>query len=242
MCTVTYVPLNKVSFTLTSNRDENITRAIALLPQITTLKNCKVLFPKDQKKGGTWIGVTDKKRVLCLLNGAYSKHACTDNYRKSRGLVVLDFFNALDSKLLLKEYNLENIEPFTLLIIEQSNKTELTELKWDGNKKHVTILDAKTPHIWSSSTLYNLKEAAYKEQMFLDFIKLTSNNFDILNFHKKGTNSNPNIFLYANLNSPIKTISVTQITCSNTNSLMLYQDLKNNTNSEKQINYSNKIV
>jgi len=238
MCTVTFVPKNKYEFTLTSNRDENVNRAVALSPQFSNLENTKVIFPKDQKGGGTWVGVTEKKRTLCLLNGAFIKHTPTGNYKKSRGLVVLDFFNTTNSKQLLNDYNFKNIEPFTLIIIEHTNQTELTVLKWDGVKKHITVLDASKFHIWSSSTLYNSKEATYKEHCFLELIKSTSSNLDILNFHENGIKSNPSLLLYNNNESPIETISITQINCTKENSLMLYKDLKNNIIFEKQFNFS----
>ena len=43
----------------------------SLTPKTENFGGVKVLFPKDGEKGGTWIGVSNKKRTLCLLNGAF---------------------------------------------------------------------------------------------------------------------------------------------------------------------------
>jgi uncharacterized protein with NRDE domain len=64
---------------------------------------CKnVIYPKDPK-AGTWYVVDEKGTVLVLLNGANEKHVAGLNYRKSRGLIVLDIIGNVSPRLL--EYN-----------------------------------------------------------------------------------------------------------------------------------------
>ena len=72
MCTVTIIPQENNGFVLTSNRDEAPDR-VSLAPDFYLVDGIKLLFPKD-KMGGTWIGVSEKNRVVCLLNGAFEKH------------------------------------------------------------------------------------------------------------------------------------------------------------------------
>ena len=55
---------------ITSNRDEKIIRPNAIEPKAYHLNNKKVIFPKDNKAGGTWYAIDEHSNVLVLLNGA----------------------------------------------------------------------------------------------------------------------------------------------------------------------------
>ena len=70
MCTVTIFPLENNDFVLTTNRDEAPDRN-SLEPSFYTFQGAKLLFPKDEQSGGTWVGVSEKKRVVCVLNGGF---------------------------------------------------------------------------------------------------------------------------------------------------------------------------
>ena len=73
MCTVTYFPLGKNDFILTSNRDETPFRKT--IPPKKYLENgVELTYPKDELAGGTWIGTSSKNRLVCVLNGAFIKH------------------------------------------------------------------------------------------------------------------------------------------------------------------------
>jgi len=211
MCTVTYIPQSNSNYILTSNRDESVNRAKALTPKLTRLGDVKVIFPQDSSKGGTWIGATNQGKTLCLLNGAFVKHEVTQNYTKSRGLVVLDFFKAKDSKSFIKSYSLKGIEPFTLIIIDGCEVLSLLELKWDGIEKHIKVLNPNESYIWSSATLYNKEQAKNKASVFNDFVKSQPTATNILTFHENGVPKNTNLMKYTNPKSPIETISITQI-------------------------------
>lgn len=91
MCTVTYC-LNDEKIVLTSNRDERIARP-TLLPSVYQVKGKKVLFPKDQEAGGTWIASAENGRLACLLNGADKKHISRGKYTRSRGRILLISFS-----------------------------------------------------------------------------------------------------------------------------------------------------
>jgi uncharacterized protein with NRDE domain len=71
MCTVTITPLKgQNSFVLTSNRDESPARE-TLPPKLYDIEGLKMAFPKDVLAGGTWLGISESKRVICLLNGEF---------------------------------------------------------------------------------------------------------------------------------------------------------------------------
>lgn len=207
MCLVSYVPFEE-GYLLTSNRDEDKIRAKGcLLPQSHALEHYSITFPKDPK-GGTWIAQRDDRDCLVLLNGAFEKHIRESSYNKSRGLIFLELFEALDTMEAWKKYNLEGVEPFTLCFIYRNE--QMFELVWDGGTKHTTELDMSKPHLWMSCTLYSRYEyTKIKEQ----FIELSQRNIvysDIMDFHAKHTYQK----IKNNLGiETIDTVSLTQITC-----------------------------
>jgi len=83
MCTVSFIPLQN-GFLLTSNRDEKSYRP-TISPQVYTENEMKLLYPKDEKAGGTWIVARNDGTSIILLNGAFINHIKLTNYRKSRG-------------------------------------------------------------------------------------------------------------------------------------------------------------
>jgi hypothetical protein len=68
-----------------------------------------------------------------------------------------------DPNICFASYNLENIEPFTLIVVTDA----LTEWRWDGIELHKLQLDASLPHCWSSATLYDAHQQAIRRQWFL---------------------------------------------------------------------------
>ena len=85
MCTVTFLPLQNNNFILTSNRDEQRIRE-TIPPKKYKENGVDLFFPKDKIAGGTWIGTSSNKRLVCVLNGAFKKHKRKDYYKKSRQL------------------------------------------------------------------------------------------------------------------------------------------------------------
>ncbi len=168
MCTLTFVPLENNNFLLTSSRDEQKTRKNSELPSFTKLNNKQILRPVDGDAGGSWIGVNEKGRTLCLLNGAFQKHVRNTPYRKSRGIILMELL-AMDSESGIENYNFDKIESFTLIWIEKkSNAVSLTEYRWveEENKLYKKNVDTKYAYIWSSSTLYTSEIAEKREEWF----------------------------------------------------------------------------
>ena len=214
MCTVSYVPY-KNGFVLTSNRDENPLRVTKLPKKIELANGTVITTPRDILEGGTWIAMDENGRAACLLNGAFLKHIRQSNYRKSRGHFVIEAFEASDFDDYLTAVFLENIEPFTLLLIEPK---KIYKLVWDGSKKYVWELSADTVHLWSSSTLYTSMHHVEKEIYFINALK--QKGFDkekILEIHGKDYDT-PFI-----INQPkVKTVSITQLSYSGENTSLVY--------------------
>src|SRR5262245_45879473 len=134
MCTVSFVPQKRNQFILTSNRDETVASGLASAPPIIEKKNYKILCPVDPLAKWTWIAASDYGDVLCLLNGAFGRHKRKLPYRMSRGLVVLDYFSVGDPEAFNRDYDLTNIEPFTLVMVHRGKSPQLFQLKWDGTQ------------------------------------------------------------------------------------------------------------
>lgn len=165
MCTVTISPLNaKGSFVLTSNRDEAPGRE-TLPPKVYFEEGLKMAFPKDVLAGGTWMGISEQKRVICLLNGGFEKHLRKLPYGKSRGVVVKDFLAAENLSEAAEAYDLSEVEPFTIVAADWQKKLFFAEFVWDGSQKHYRNLPLK-PHIWSSSPLYSGEMKRMRESWF----------------------------------------------------------------------------
>ena len=234
MCTVTLIPLQNSDFILTSNRDESPNRS-TFNPDFYFYNNVKLLYPKDKKAGGTWIGASSNKRVICLLNGAFICHERKDSYRFSRGLIVKDLLACEDVVKMITNYNLEEIEPFTLIIVDWNSSLEFYELIWDGNEKHFSKLK-KEPQIWSSSTLYNSKMKIERLNWFNSF--KYQNTFDansILKFHNSTEKENKDYGVIMD-RKIVKTTSITQIEKNESCVNMHFYNLNTNTHSSKSLN------
>ncbi|MEZ4797378.1 MAG: NRDE family protein [Flavobacteriaceae bacterium] len=231
MCTVTLIPKGTNDFVLTSNRDEAPNRT-TLSPEFYEINKTKLLFPKDEVAGGSWIGISEKQRVLCVLNGGFEAHERKLNYRLSRGVVLKDLLVADNLNKAIEDYNLDDIEPFTLVIVEWNTKMEFKELVWDGENKHFSDLPLE-PKIWSSSSLYNAQMKQERLQWFNDFKKeyeLSSNT--IMMFHKTAGNGNENFGVIMN-RFFVKTTSITQIVKSYNEVSMSFENLQTKSKSEQ---------
>ena len=210
MCTVTYLPLGNNDFILTSNRDEDANRK-TIAPKVYEDEGVKLVYPKDVIAGGTWIGLSDKKRLICLLNGGFEKHKRADNYRLSRGVIVKQLLKVDDPVEIINHFNFEEIEPFTIVLVDWKVSLNAYELVWDGVVKHFKKLDNK-PKIWSSSTLYTNDEKQLRRDWFSEWLG-EKNNFsqkEIINFHQDNTKGNLETSLRMK-RSYVETVSITSV-------------------------------
>lgn len=224
MCTVTIIPKGKNNFVLTTNRDEAPERA-TVPPDFYTIDDTTMLFPKDARAGGTWVGISEKQRVVCLLNGAFWQHERQPRYRMSRGLVVTDFLIAKSMEHTIELYDFEGIEPFTMLIVDWNYPLSIYELVWDGREPCLKKLPLE-PKIWSSSSLYS---EGMKQQRNLWFTVFKLNNKlnanTLMHFHKTAGHENKNYGVVMDRGF-VKTTSITQIEKSGRLVEMRYHNLQ----------------
>jgi hypothetical protein len=225
MCTITFIPKTNNDFILTSNRDEAPGRE-TFPPEIYEEDSVKLLYPKDAVAGGTWIGASNKKRIVCLMNGGFVAHKREAFYRKSRGLVVKDLLKTANLKKEIESYDFSGIEPFTAVLIEWEAEIQLFQLVWDGEMYHFSE-EPLAPQIWSSSPLYpeNLKKK--REQWFSAFLMETikPSKEELLQFHKTAGEGDLNSNLIMDRGF-IKTKSITQISKKEDVIEMRYEDLQ----------------
>lgn len=224
MCTVTYFPL-KNNIILTSNRDEKPNRSAQ---EIHREKG--VFYPKDATKNGTWFAVSENENVIILLNGAFENHQRKTEYKKSRGLIVLDLIKEENIFNALQCTDLQNIEPFTLVIFQ---KKQLAEFRWDGAEKHFKMLDNNRSYIWSSATLYDESASEKRGQIFQEFIQNEKISEEtIWDFHHQKTNDLENGITIKRQNT-IQTISTTQLVISDKMTLKHHDRLNEYSKTEK---------
>lgn len=223
MCTVSFVTSNGKTI-ITSNRDEKVIRQSAIPPKNYTIKGKNIIFPKDPKAGGTWYAIDANGTIVVLLNGATEKHKVELPYRKSRGLIVLDIISSFSPKDFWSEIDLENIEPFTLVLFQND---KLFQLRWNGNNKETLQLNPKNNYVWSSSTLYP-KEIREKRSAWFDtFLDLNSeiSETEMLHFHRYTEEKNQENGLVINRNNEMKTLSITQSVIEMNKVAILHYDL-----------------
>lgn len=226
MCTVSFVSANG-KVIITSNRDENVLRPNAIAPKNYYINNKNIIFPKDTKASGTWFAVDENGTILVLLNGADEKHQVVLPYRKSRGLIVLDIIASLSPKDFWQEIDLENIEPFTLVLFQNN---ELFQLRWNGNKKETTSLDTNKNHVWSSVTLYPKNIRENRSDWFYAFLESNTeiSETKMLHFHRYTEKENQENGLVINRNEELKTLSITQSVIEKNKIAVLHCDLVDN--------------
>ncbi|MDI1356309.1 MAG: NRDE family protein [bacterium] len=230
MCTVTFVPTSD-GFYFTSSRDERVSRRT--IPPVRYSENGRsLIYPKDEKAGGTWIASDSKGKTACLLNGAFVNHKKEYNYVKSRGLILLESFEYKDISEFSDKTNLDGVEPFTLLILDYSNGAlqYFNEFRWDGQNKYLKSLSQVDTQIWSSATLYSKPIQDIRLSLFENWIKKHEQFEDkmILDFHnrKHGLDSTNDILMQGY--KDLRTLSISQIHLKNDNAFFKYVDLIRN--------------
>jgi len=93
MCTLAFAvrPSPGVALAVTGNRNEFLARPAA--PPRVWPDLPGVLMPRDEKAGGTWLGLTASGLFVCVTN---RRGASPDPARRSRGLLVVDALRAGD--------------------------------------------------------------------------------------------------------------------------------------------------
>ena len=216
MCTVTTINKDD-KFFITSNRDEEPSRNALALHESFSLLGDKILFPREPSHGGSWIALSEKGNAACLLNGAFSPYKHRDDYRLSRGIMLLKSFDYETSEEFTKAFNFDGIAPFTLVLY---NNDILHELIWDGMDMHFSEL-IEDHNIWSSVQLYKSATRIDKKERFENWASKSSDisKEELIAFHLEG---HPDFLIE---NEHVKTVSVTCLDTGKNGASILHRDL-----------------
>jgi hypothetical protein len=227
MCTLTYLPFENESFLLTFNRDESPHRPSAIPPSVFSIQNKLILYPLDPMGGGTWIASANSGLTACIMNGAFTIHEREENYRKSRGLILLELFSCPDVYSFIRSVDLIGIEPFTMLIITNSSPIAILELRWNGETKHIRFRQPSDPFMLSSAAVYKPEIFESRNVLFHDFLKNNPklNEQQILDFHHLKKRNDTEDGFIIDIPETVKTVSITQLKKNQTFIYMRYENL-----------------
>jgi Transport and Golgi organisation 2 len=233
VCTISFIPSNG-KFFITSNRDEKLSRKTAISPGMFMYNGQKLFFPKDADAGGTWIVMKENGDAAVLLNGAFICHTAEPPYRLSRGIILLDIISTEKPSVTFAKINLQDIEPFTVILLENNC---LYEFRWDGTEKFCKQLNIDKPCIWSSATLYDGFVIKKREQWFASFLNdhPTPTQQDILNFHRFTGDGDKQNDLLMTRDGMYTTVSITSILLTKDRGCIEYLDISGNSSSEIKI-------
>ncbi len=227
MCTLTFIN-NQSGISITSNRDEHISRGDSKFPVTKNVNKQTITFPQDPKAGGTWLAASSNQRVMVLLNGAFFKHKHQPPYRLSRGIVVLDAFKYSSLKEFQTNYHLPDIEPFTLVHFDLQSK-RIEEVRWDEKTASYATYSFQEPHIWSSATLYSSETIKERENWFKDWVdKPDLQAEDMIDFHHFGGGKTNSSTIKMKRNAVLKTVSISQIHSMPQETLFMHHVLLSN--------------
>ncbi len=227
MCTVTFVPQDKETFFITSNRDESPHRSPSKL-SVVEHNGLTLVYPRDTLAGGTWIAA-GPQRTLCLLNGSFESHHKKSHYRLSRGLMALHYFDYQHALDFVHQFDFTGIEPFTLLLMDVSG---FFEFRWDDRAtKYLKHLSLQHPQMWSSSTLYSPEIRRWRQALFDQWCLNQSGKpllqEDIIHFHRFGSSGDDHNGFVMNRKEVVKTVSITSLKISDSGTEVFYEDLIN---------------
>ena len=239
MCTVSFISTPEHIF-ITSNRDEHVSRPVSLKPRAEYINGHKILYPQDPKGKGTWFAVNDIGGICVLLNGAFENHKRKERYTMSRGVILLNVISTANPIQTLQKIDLEDIEPFTLVLLVNN---KLFEFRWNEEEKFLKELNVNESYIWSSVTLYDKEIRSRREDLFSQFLthKSTKNSSDILDFHLGDTNDVENGFVI-NRKTGLKTFSITQAVIHNHLLTLSHKNLQNNETYSKSVPWDEQMI
>jgi hypothetical protein len=150
-------------------------------------------------------------------------------YKWSRGQVLLDFFHFNDVHVFCDEYDFNDLEPFTLIIVDEKANLALYQLVWNGEKIHLERKDDSIENIWSSVTLYEPQVIEARKNWFTKWLQQNpkTQKEQIIQFHRFAGDGDPTTNVLMNRNNVVKTVSITSVLKTRSETTMQYFDLMN---------------
>jgi hypothetical protein len=134
------------------NRDERLTRPIAIPPRVLELDGATAIYPREVS-GGTWIGCNGYGNLLALLNWNDGMAPAVEAEARSRGLLIPQLIAGYDMANAYARFtrlNLNGISPFRLIGAFLGERT-ITEWCWSGSCRQEFKFSWDKRHWFSSS-------------------------------------------------------------------------------------------
>ena len=167
MCTVSVVPRDD-GFRLVCNRDEVVSRAVALDPQRYDLGSTSAVFPIDPDGGGTWIGVNDDGLVMAILNRSAAQHTKQSRLDlRSRGAIIPELLRHSSVPAAVRaagELEPTDFAPFQLVAIQGRVVSIVT---WDGAFRATRDVLMTAPLLFTSSSFGDTPVEPPRRQLFV---------------------------------------------------------------------------
>ena len=169
MCTVSIVPLDN-GFRLVCNRDESVSRGLAVEPQRHDFGSTSAVFPIDPDGGGTWIGFNGDGLVMAILNRSAAQH--TGPRRpglRSRGAIIPALLRCRSLPEAVRaagELEPTDFAPFQLVAIQGH---AVSTLIWDGDGALQTTegIPLTQPLLFTSSSLADTPVEPPRRRLFV---------------------------------------------------------------------------
>ena len=151
MCTLTFVPTEE-GYVAGMNRDERLTRPIAIPPRVLELDGATAVYPHEVS-GGTWIGCNSHGNLLALLNWNDVTPPVDGAQMRTRGVLIPRLIAACDltqTRALYARLNLHLISPFRLIGAFLEERI-VSEWRWNGSRREEFEFSWDRRHWFSSS-------------------------------------------------------------------------------------------
>ena len=132
MCTLTFIPKPE-GYLMGMNRDERLTRELALAPAVVSTANLPAAYPRESG-GGTWIGSNGAGITFALLNQNSGSYTLTKE--RSRGEIIpalLGSWRFTEAMRQFQRIDLHGMMPFLLIGIFPAEQT-ITQCRWNGQE------------------------------------------------------------------------------------------------------------
>jgi hypothetical protein len=226
MCTVTYITRNDGTCMLTMGRDELVRRDLTTPPIEKKINGVLQIFPYDPVSAGTWIGMTDSSRIACVMNGGKKRHKAGHSFRYNNGRIIPAYFDYNDFNSFYQKYDFDNHSPFTMIALENG---KLIELFRDLDSMNFHLLDPGISRIYSSINLFPDKQILERTLKFDRWLKSGSAQTaeDVLNMHDAFRVDKDGPILVKGDKDLLRTVSITMVSKTESQSEMIYHDLIN---------------
>jgi hypothetical protein len=148
MCTLTFIPKPQ-GYLLGMNRDERLTRELALPPVAIAISNLHAAYPRESG-GGTWIGSNSAGITFALLNQNPGPHAQVKE--RSRGEIIPSLLGSLRFPGAIRRFqsiDLQGMLPFVLVGIFPAEQV-ISQCRWDGRELEFVRIGWDVRHWFSS--------------------------------------------------------------------------------------------